>query len=138
MYAGVRPPFRSDAVPQGTVADCGVQAGSSSSSSAPSEAVSDTCPSTTDALGAASGSYSTFGTAFDAAIDAATGAVARRLPATDANSSPHEGHESLPYGTSAAHAPQTIDCAVIRYLVYASTLPAGRRWLRLTDAPKRF
>jgi len=98
---------------------------------------SDNWPSTTEPVGAVAGSYSTGGTTADAATDAAD-PPARRLPETDANSSPQDGHESRPFGTSAAHAPQTIDCAVIRYLVYAPTLPAGRRWLRLTDAPKGF
>ena len=60
----------------------------------------------------------------------------RRLPATDANSSPQDGHDSRPFGTSAAHAPQTIDCAVIRHLVCVPTLPAGRMVVRVTDASK--
>jgi hypothetical protein len=71
--------------------------------------------------------------------DRASAAVEdRRLPATDAKSSPQDGHDKRPYGTSFVQDPQTIDCAVIHHLVLASTLPAGGRWLRVTEGVRPF
>jgi hypothetical protein len=80
-------------------------------------------PSTTAALGAAGGSYDTSGKA----ARVARAVAFRRLPATDASNSPHDGQDNLPYGTSAAQLPQTIDCAVIRHLVCISDPPRGSK-----------
>ena len=64
----------------------------------------------------------------------AAAAENRRLPATEASSSPQDGHDRRPYGTSAEHDPQTIDCAVIHHLVCSHpTRPASRRMVRVTE-----
>jgi hypothetical protein len=74
-------------------------------------------------LGAAGGSYSTSGIG---ALEASAVEL-RRLPATDASNSPHDGHDKRPYGTSVEHVPQTIDCAVIRHLMCILDPPRGSK-----------
>ncbi len=61
----------------------------------------------------------------------------RAAPATEARSSPHDGHDSRPYGTLALHVAQTIDCGDIHHLGSGST-PRGRKSCSVAESTPLF